>query len=223
MTDIFPEMSARRPRHWRPLIFFSEVCHSWQMMNGYASVQVTPQNPFDFLFLILTSWAWLFPSVCGQPPTPSISPPISPQPNPWPQSHPPLTYNHRYVEDVHLLLNNLWGLLEGGGGDLGQLPGAAHGDVEVQGAILQPLLSPVHQQDVRHHARHLCKTRPEALGELYTWSWCCREEENPHNQELRGTCFLPGCLSSHQVHETGIITFIYRWVNCDQDSPKVTE
>lgn len=109
----------------------------------------------------------LFPSICWQAPASlyPLSTSSSPAPSGPPNSF-PLTHHHGNVENVHLLLYNLRGLLERGGGGPGQLPGAAHGDVEVQGAILQPLLSPVHQGDVRRGARHLCKTGPKAPGEL---------------------------------------------------------
>lgn len=69
------------------------------------------------------------------------------------------THHDRDVKNVHLLLHYLRRLLEAGGGCPGELLGAAHGDVEVQGAILQPLLLPVHQRNVSHGPRHLCRDK----------------------------------------------------------------
>ena len=82
-----------------------------------------------------------------------VSPPCPPHHRPPNSLKPPpgflLTHHHRNVENMHLLLYDLRGLLERGGGGLGQLPGAARGHVEVQGAVLQPLLLPADQRDVR--------------------------------------------------------------------------
>lgn len=157
-------------------------------MDGYASVQVTPRDPFDFPFIIPPlALGQLFPADCWPPPaSPSIlSPPCCPPPSPRPPTSFPLTHHHGNVENVHLLLYNLRGLLECGGGGPGQLPRATHGDVEVQGAVLQPLLPPVHQRDVRRCARHLCKTRPKVLGELPAWPHVPGREEATPTQELR--------------------------------------
>lgn len=157
-------------------------------MDGYASVQVTPQDPSDLPFIILTSRTrpalpcslLAIPCLSIHPLSTLLSSPISQAPTSF-----PLTHHHGNVENVHLLLYNLRGLLECGGGGPGQLPGAAHGDMEVQGAVLQPLLPPVHQRDVCCRARHLCKTRPKVLGELHAWPHVSGREEATPTQELR--------------------------------------
>lgn len=93
------------------------------------------------------------------------SPPRCP-PCPWPQLAAP-THHDRDVKNVHLLLHYLRRLLEAGRGGPGELLGAAHGDVEVQGAVLQPLLLPVHQRDVSHRPRHLCRDRTHNPGSAF--------------------------------------------------------
>lgn len=69
------------------------------------------------------------------------------------------THHDGDMKNVHLFLHDLRRLLEAGGGSPGELLGAAHGDMEVQGAVFQPLLLPVHQRDVRHRPRHLCRDK----------------------------------------------------------------
>lgn len=123
------------------------------MMDVIVSVQATPQKSPDILRITLFS-SWHTPIL------PSVdSRVLLSAPSPIPCS---LTHHHRNVEDVHLFLDDLRGLLECGSCGLGQLPRTAHGDMEVQCAILQPLLPPVHQRNVRCCARHLCKTRWKA-------------------------------------------------------------
>lgn len=77
-------------------------------------------------------------------------PPLSPRPP---------THHDGDMKDVHLLLHDLGRLLEAGRSGPGELLSAAHGDMEVQGAVFQPLLLPVHQRDVCHRPRHLCRDK----------------------------------------------------------------
>lgn len=77
------------------------------------------------------------------------------------------THHDRDMKNVHLLLHDLRRLLEAGGGGPGEMLGAAHGDVEVQGAVLQPLLLPVHQRDVSHSPRHLCRDTTRNRGSVF--------------------------------------------------------
>lgn len=79
-----------------------------------------------------------------------------------------LTHHDRDVKNVHLLLHYLRRLLEAGGGCPGELLGAAHGDMEVQGAVLQPLLLPVHQRNVSHSPRHLCRNKIHNWGSVFS-------------------------------------------------------
>lgn len=49
-------------------------------------------------------------------------------------------------------------------------------------------------------------------------------EKKPHlHRSSEGTSFVPGSMSSHQIYEPEVITSIYRWVNCGQDSPQATK
>lgn len=70
-----------------------------------------------------------------------------------------VTHHNRDMKNVQLLLHNLRRLLQSGRRHLGELLRAAHGNVEVEGAIFQPPLLPVHQGNVRHCSWHLYKTK----------------------------------------------------------------
>lgn len=101
------------------------------------------------------------------------------------------THHDGDMKDVHLLLHDLRRLLEAGGGGPGEMLGAAHGDVEVQGAVLQPLLLPVHQRDVSHGPRHLCRDTTRNRGSVF-FSTMLKGNilSSPGNQDFR---VLPSC------------------------------
>lgn len=111
------------------------------------------------------------------------------------------THHDRDMKNVHLLLHNLRRLLEAGGGGPGEMLGAAHGDVEVQGAVLQPLLLPVHQRDVSHGPRHLCSDTTHNQGSVF-FSMMLKGNilKSPGNQDFRVRLLvLPLEEPQHQV------------------------
>lgn len=127
------------------------------------TVQVTLQNPPELLSITLSSYKKVLSFHLQTSSYFFLS---------WTLFPCPVTHHHRDVEDMQLFFNDFWGLLQCGSSGLGQLPRAAHGNMEVQCAILQPLLSPVNQRNVRCCARHLCKIRAKVLRKICARSSC---------------------------------------------------
>ena len=59
-----------------------------------------------------------------------------------------VSYHNRDVQQVHVFVQDVSRLLGRGHGCLYQLLRGAHGHVEIQRSVLQPLLLPMHLRDV---------------------------------------------------------------------------
>lgn len=157
------------------------------MIDVIVTLQVTPQNPTDLLRTTLSSYRNVLSFHLQTHPYFFLSLTFFPCSG---------THHHRNVEDMHLFLNDLRGLLECGSSGLSQLPRAAHGNVEVQCAILQPLLPPVNQRNVRCCARHLCKIRAKVLGKIYARLLCSGSKVAAYSHEPRSLLFCPDVFPS---------------------------
>lgn len=167
MLNNYSQTWHSKGQSWITFIFSPDVllvCPSWQMM----AVILTESN-WSSEFITLSSYKKLLSFRLQTNPYFVLSFTLFPS----------ATHHHRNVEDMHLFLDDLWGLLERGCSGLGQLPRGAHGNVEVQCAILQPLLPPVNQRNVRGCARHLCKRGAEGLGK-YMAGFCAPEAKLLH-------------------------------------------